>query len=65
MDKAKTWYTSKTVWAGIITVIVGAALEIGKVFGVDLASNQIIGVVISILGALGVYGRVTASTTLK
>ena len=61
----KKWYTSKTIWAGIITAIIGAAQTICMQFGFDLLANPIVSVVLSILGVLGIYGRITATTTIK
>jgi uncharacterized membrane protein len=61
----KKWYYSKTVWAGIITALVGAAQTIGLQFGFDLLTNPIASVILTILGALGVYGRVSATTSIK
>jgi uncharacterized membrane protein len=63
--ESKKWYTSKTVWAGVITALVGAAQTICLQFGFDLLANPIASTVLSILGILGVYGRVSATTTLK
>lgn len=62
---SKKWYLSKGMWAGIITALIGAATSIAQVFGIDLASNAIFGIIITILGALGLYARATANTTLK
>ena len=61
----KKWYTSKTIWAGIITALVGAAQTIGMQFGFDLFANPIASMVLSVLGVLGVYGRATATTSIK
>lgn len=61
----KKWYTSKTVWAGIITAVVSAAQTICLQFGFDLLSNPIASTILGILGVIGVYGRVTADTKLK
>lgn len=61
----KDWYKSKTIWAGIITAVVGAAQTIGLLFGFDLLANPIASMIISVLGVLGVYGRTTATTTIK
>lgn len=61
----KKWYASKTIWAGIITSLVGAATGIAQTFGVDLPANPIYGIFLTILGALGIYGRVTAKTEIK
>jgi uncharacterized membrane protein len=63
MDNKK-WYLSKGVWVGIITAVVGAGTAIAKLFGVDLNSNAIFGVVISILGAVGLYSRATADSKI-
>lgn len=62
---SKDWWKSKTVWAGIITAVVGAAQTIGLQFGFDLLANPIASTVLAVLGVLGVYGRTTATTTLK
>ena len=61
----KPWWKSKGVWAGIITAIIGCAVSIAKIFGYDLASNHIFGIVVAMLGVLGVYGRATANTTIN
>ena len=60
----KKWYASKGIWAGIITVVIGAATGIATLFGVDLNGNAIFGLVISVLGALGLYGRATADSKI-
>jgi uncharacterized membrane protein len=62
---SKDWYKSKGMWAGIITALVGAAQTIGLQFGFDLLGNPIASTVLSILGVLGVYGRVSATTSIK
>ena len=60
MDTSKKWYLSKGIWCGIITTIIGAGTAIALLFGVDLNSNAIFGMVITILGALGLYARAGA-----
>jgi uncharacterized membrane protein len=64
MDNKK-WYLSKTIWAGILTALVGAAQTIGMQFGFDLMSNPIASTVLSVLGILGIYGRVSSTTNIK
>jgi len=61
----KPWYLSKTVWAGIITALVGAAQTIGLQFGVNILDNHMVSLALTIMGALGVYGRVSSTTTIK
>ena len=60
----KKWYLSKGIWAGIITAVVGAGTAICQLFGLDLNSNAIFGVVVTILGALGLYSRATADSKI-
>jgi hypothetical protein len=62
---SKKWYTSKGVWTGIITIAIGAATGIAKLFGMDLNGNAIFGLVLSVLGAIGLYSRVTADTKIN
>jgi uncharacterized membrane protein len=63
--ESKKWYLSKTIWAGIITALVGAAQTIGLQFGFDLMSNPIASTVLAVLGVLGIYGRASATTSIK
>lgn len=53
----KKWFESKTVWAGIVAVIVAAYNSAGQQFGLPAIPEFVYG----ILGALGIYGRATAS----
>lgn len=71
---SKHWYTSKTIWAGIIAVILGVydAAVAGLLSG---CNTDPVGLcfhlpvipawVFSILAAFGIYGRKTATTTIK
>lgn len=61
----KKWWTSKTIWAGIITALIGAAQTIGLQFGFDLMAHPIASMILSVLGVLGIYGRVSATTSIK
>ncbi len=58
---SKNWWKSKTVWAGIIAVFVAAYNSASAQFGLPGIPDFVFG----ILGALGVYGRTTATTTVK
>ena len=66
MENSKPWYQSKAVLAGIVTVLIGTyemvKLNIAPQFGWHLP--EIPPIAYTILGALGVYGRVTATTTV-
>lgn len=60
MDNKK-WWQSKTVWAGVVAVILAAYGTAAAQFGLPPIPEWVFG----ILGALGVYGRATANTTIK
>lgn len=57
----KPWYTSKTVWAGVLAVVLAAYNE---AIAAGLGLPQIPDFVYGVLGALGIYGRAAATTTL-
>lgn len=67
MEEGKKWYQSKTVLAGITTVLLGAydlaRLNLAPSLGWNLP--EIPSVVYSILGGIGIYGRVTASKPIS
>jgi hypothetical protein len=58
----KKWYQSKTIWSGIITILIAVYNTIqpllAQYFGIVLP--VIPDWVYTILGALGIYGRVSA-----
>jgi type IV secretory pathway VirB2 component (pilin) len=58
---SKKWYLSKTIWTGIVAVILAAYSTAAGQFGLPAIPEWVFG----ILGAFGVYTRATATTTLK
>jgi hypothetical protein len=68
MTDQKKWWMSKTVW-GVIVMLISSALS---TTGVPL-TPELQGTIVELImqaitvggGALAVYGRVTAKTTLK
>lgn len=58
----KKWYLSKTIWAALITGLIGTYLELDAATGGTLP--DIPGWVLMLLSALGVYGRATAQGPL-
>lgn len=52
----KSWYASKTIWAGIVTAVIG----IYEMFRVAQGWPEIPPIVLLALGSLGVYGRAQA-----
>lgn len=56
----KPWYTSRTIWASALAVLIAAYNEASTSFGLPAIPDF----VYAILGALGIYGRAAATTTL-
>jgi fucose permease len=67
MDGSKVWWKSKTIWAAIVTALIAIYNVVGAtlapVFGFSLPI--IPDWVFAFLGALGIYARVSATTTIK
>lgn len=66
MDSEKKWYKSKNVLTGIVTVLVGTYEGTRAYVAPQVGWNlpEIPGLLFTILGALGIYTRMTASATL-
>ena len=62
----KKWYQSKTVLAGIVTVLIAVYNAVGASLAPVVGWNlpPIPDWVFTLLGAVGVYGRVTADTKI-
>lgn len=60
MTEAKPWWQSKAVWAGAIAVLIAAYDTASAQFGLPPVPDF----VYAILGALGIYGRVTATSVI-
>lgn len=54
----KKWYLSKTMWAGVIAVLIAAYNSAAAQFGLPVIPDFVYG----LLGALGIYGRASSST---
>jgi hypothetical protein len=61
METTKAWWMSKTIWAGVLTVLLTAYNAASETFGLPPVPDF----VYAILGALGIYGRVEAKATVK
>lgn len=61
----KPWYTSKTIWSDVATVIMGALPLVDKQFGTHITTSPFFATALGLLGALGLYGRSTATTTIS
>lgn len=68
MEDIKPWYTSKTVWGGIIAVGAGVAGAFGVAISpADQAhlSDIVVVIATSIGGLLAIVGRIKASKAVK
>ena len=66
VEDSKKWYQSKTVWSDVLTVLLGVYAVTSPV----LASHgvhvpEIPGWLLTVLGAMGIHGRVTADTKIS
>lgn len=62
MDDSKHWYQSKSIWAGVVAVLVGLYNSVGANLH---ALPPIPDWVFSLLGAVGIYGRAVADKTIE
>ncbi len=66
MDTTKKWYASKGVWTGIVTALFGIYAIVGQVaaaqFGHPLP--PVPPLVLTLLGAFGIYARATADAKI-
>lgn len=64
---SKKWYLSKGVWNGIVTFLIASYEVFGQTvapqFGITIPA--IPSLVFVILGALGIYSRVSAKTVIN
>lgn len=60
MDDSKPWYQSKTIQSAIVTALAGLWNSVAVSHGMPPIPEWIYG----LLGAVGVYSRVTASTKI-
>lgn len=69
-DSVKPWYQSKTILSDIVTAIVGFYTVLTPILaahGIHLPPLEggILGTGLSVLAGLGIYGRVTAVSSVK
>jgi len=64
----KNWYSSKTIWGAVISVVASVLHFTGIELGAA-DKSQLVDAIVNISGALGgllaVYGRVTARAAIK
>ncbi len=66
MENEKKWYKSKAVLAGIVTVLIGTYEGVRAAVAPNVGWNlpEIPPLIYTVLGALGIYGRVAANSTI-
>ena len=57
----KKWYQSKSIWSGVVAVLIAGYNAAATSFGAPAIPDFIF----AILGAFGIYSRTTATTTIK
>lgn len=65
MDGTKKWYTSKGIWTGIVTIIIGILTFVDQNFNTSITTSPVYATIITILGAIGLYSRKTADKTIE
>lgn len=60
LDNTKSWYQSKTIWAAVVAGLLGIYNSVGAAKGLPAVPEWIY----TLLGAIGVYSRVTADTKI-
>jgi len=67
MGDSKEWWKSRNIWTAIVIILIGVYnsvdVTLGPAIGIDLPN--IPEWIYALLGALGIYTRVTASKTIK
>lgn len=58
---SKKWYLSKSIWTGIVAVVLAAYSTAAAQFHLPAVPEFVFG----ILGAFGIYARTTATSVIK
>ena len=58
---SKKWFLSKTIWTGIVAVVLAGYSTASAQFGLPAVPEW----VFAILGAFGIYSRAAAKTVIK
>ena len=59
--ESKKWFQSRTIWVGIVAVLIAAYNTACSQFGLPAIPEFVYG----LLGALGIYSRATTNTVIK
>ena len=59
MTEVKPWWTSRTIWAGIVTALMGVLSIFGVIPMFD--ASIIDEIVTALMGLVAIYGRVVAN----
>lgn len=63
MNDLKPWYVSRTIWASIVSLVIGAMGVLGMaVDGADqsILTDATMQAVVAVAGAIAIWGRITA-----
>jgi len=64
--ESKPWWKSKTIWSDILTIFIGLYESISLLLAPHFGWNlpQVPSSWLTFLGAIGIYGRATSTTTI-
>lgn len=71
MEDTKSWWSSTTIWASLLQMVVGIGTATGVLTGAagTVIANEgpglVIGVITAVLGVWSLYGRVNATKQIK
>lgn len=61
----KSWWKSETIWSDVLTVVMAIVGLVDTYFTHGkIVSSPIYGTILTLLGAMGIHGRVTAQTKI-
>ena len=65
MEDGKKWYKSKTIISMIVAILISGVKLVDTIKGTNIVGSELYATIITILSAVGIYGRVSASTEIK
>lgn len=61
----KPWYRSETIWSDVLTIVIAIVgfVDVYVTHG-KIVSSPIYGTILTLLGAMGIHGRLTSDTKI-
>lgn len=61
----KKWWASKTIWSDVLTIVLAIITLVDKITGSNTMSSELLVTILTVLGAIGINGRVTADKKIQ